>query len=56
MLDRTGIVRTTQILRSIPLLDQAAADAVCQWQYTPAVVNEVPTATALTIAVNLPPR
>ena len=56
LLDRKGIVRSTQILRSIPLLDQAAADAVCQWQYTPAVINEVPTATALTIAVNFPPR
>jgi protein TonB len=56
LIDRQGIVRSTQILRSIPSLDQAAADAVCQWQYTPAVVNEVPTATALTIAVNFPPR
>jgi periplasmic protein TonB len=56
LLDRKGIVRSTQILRSSPLLDQAAADAVCQWQYTPAVINEVPTATALTIAVNFPPR
>ena len=56
LIDRQGTVRSTQILRSIPLLDQAAAEAVCQWQYSPAVVNEVPTATALTIAVNFPPR
>ena len=56
LLDLQGIVRSTQTLRSIPLLDQAAADAVCQWRYTPALVNGVPTATALTVAVNFPPR
>jgi protein TonB len=55
-IDRQGTVRSTQILRSIPSLDQAAADAVCQWRFTPAVVNGDRTATALTIAVNFPPR
>jgi protein TonB len=55
LIDRQGTVRSTQILRSIPLLDQAAADAVCQWQFSAAVVNGDRTATALTITVNFPP-
>jgi TonB family protein len=56
LIDRNGNVRSTQILRSIPPLDQAAADAVCRWEFTPAIVHEVPTAAALTITVNFPPR
>ena len=32
---RTGLVRDVTVVSSVPLLDEAATDAVKQWQYTP---------------------
>ena len=46
-----GGVKTARILRSIPLLDQAALDAVRQWQYTPTLVNGVPAPVVMTVTV-----
>jgi TonB family protein len=37
--DTQGRVKDAMILRSIPLLDQAALDAVKQWAYEPMVIN-----------------
>ena len=37
-----GRVKDAKVLRSIPLLDQAALDAVKQWQFTPTLLNGVP--------------
>jgi protein TonB len=37
--DETGKVVDVMILRSIPLLDQAAIDAVRQWVYEPMIVD-----------------
>ena len=34
-----GSVSEARVLRSIPLLDQAAIDAVRQWRFTPTIVN-----------------
>ena len=34
-----GKVQDARILRSIPLLDQAALDAVKQWEFTPTLLN-----------------
>jgi protein TonB len=44
-------IRDARVLRSIPLLDQAALDAVWQWEFAPAVMNgnRVPFVTALTV-------
>jgi protein TonB len=39
------------VLRSIPLLDQAALDAVRQWRYTPALLNGVPVTVIMTVTV-----
>ena len=36
-----GKVTDVRVLRSIPLLDQAAMDAVRQFEYTPTVINGV---------------
>src|SRR4029453_9703144 len=36
-----GRMSNARILRSIPLLDQAALDAVRQWEYTPTLLNGV---------------
>jgi protein TonB len=40
------------VLRSIPLLDQAAIDAVRQWTYTPTLLNGVPVPVIMTVTVN----
>jgi len=52
-----GAVSNTRVLRSIPLLDQAAIDAVRQWRYEPTLLNGVPTPVIMTATVNfsLPP-
>ncbi|MEW6455231.1 MAG: TonB family protein [Acidobacteriota bacterium] len=42
MTDIYGRVQTVKVLRSIPLLDQAAIDAVRQWQYEPMIINGIP--------------
>ena len=47
-----GKVIDTQILRSVPLLDQAALDAVRQWEYTPTLLNGLPAPVVVTVTVN----
>ena len=48
----TGTVQEAKILRSIPMLDEAALDAVRQWEFTPTLVNTVPTPVMMTVTVN----
>ena len=52
-----GAVSNARVLRSIPLLDQAALDAVRQWRYEPTLLNGAPTRVIMTATVNfsLPP-
>src|SRR5687768_9954696 len=47
-----GKVKDVRVLRSIPLLDQAAIDAVRQWEYTPTMLNNVPVEVIMTVTVN----
>jgi TonB family protein len=47
-----GSVEAARVLRSIPLLDQAALDAVYQWKFTPTLLNGVPTPVIMTVTVN----
>ncbi len=47
-----GKVQDTRVLHSVPLLDQAALDAVRQWEYAPSLLNGVPVAVIMTIVVN----
>jgi len=47
-----GRVRDAKVLRSIPLLDQAALDAVKQWVFTPTLLNGVPVPVIMTVTVN----
>jgi protein TonB len=49
--DATGKVQDVMILRSIPLLNQAAIDAVRQWVYEPLVINNVPKPVVFTVSV-----
>ena len=48
----TGTVVEAKVVRSIPLLDQAALDAVKQWVYEPTIVNGKPTPVIMTVTVN----
>jgi protein TonB len=45
-------VNDVKILRGIPLLDQAAVEAVRQWVYTPTLLNGVPVPVIMTVTVN----
>jgi TonB family protein len=47
----TGTVQDARVLRSIPMLDAAALDAVRQWEFTPTLVNGVPTPVRMTLTV-----
>lgn len=47
-----GTVQEARILRSIPLLDQAALDAVTQWQFTPTLLNGQAVPVIMTVTVN----
>jgi len=46
-----GRVADARVLRSIPLLDQAALDAVRQWEFTPTHLNGVPVPVIMTMTV-----
>jgi len=47
----TGKVQDARVLRSIPLLDGAALDAVRQWEFTPTLLNGVPVPVIMTVTV-----
>jgi TonB family protein len=47
-----GQVTEVKVLRGVPLLDEAAIDAVRQWVYTPTLLNGVPVAVIMTVTVN----
>lgn len=51
-IDENGNVSDTRVLRSVALLDQAAIDAVKQWQYTPTLLNNVAVPIVMTVTVN----
>lgn len=46
-----GAVTQVRVLRSSPLLDQAAVDAVRQWRFTPTLLNGAPVAVVMTVTV-----
>jgi TonB family protein len=52
VVDALGSVRETKVLRSIPMLDQAAVDAVQQWEFQPTLLNGVPVPVVMTVTVN----
>jgi protein TonB len=47
-----GRVTDARVIRSIPLLDQAAVDAVRQWEFTPTLLNGAPTPIVMSVTVN----
>ncbi|MGA2533367.1 MAG: energy transducer TonB [Candidatus Aminicenantales bacterium] len=49
--DTYGRVAGVKVLRSVPLLDEAAVDAVRQWLYEPMVVNGRPRGVVFTVTL-----
>jgi protein TonB len=52
IVDENGDVAMTKVLKSIPLLDEAAVQAVRQWKYTPTTLNGVPVPVLMTVTVS----
>jgi TonB family protein len=50
-----GSVSKALVLRSIPMLDQAAIDAVTQWKFQPPLLNGAPVEVEMLIFVNFVP-
>jgi len=50
--DREGRIEEVRVLRSLPLLDRAALDAVRQWRYSPLLLNGKPERFVLTVVVS----
>ena len=50
-IDRDGKVHEPKVLRSIPLLDEAALDAVTHWEFSPSLINGAPVPSTITVAV-----
>ena len=51
VLDPSGRVTQLRVIKSVPLLDQAAVDAVRQWRYTPSLFYGKPVSVLMTITV-----
>ena len=51
-LNEQGTVTDIRIVQSVPLLDQAAIDAVHNWRYEPAMLNGRPVPAKMTVTVN----
>lgn len=51
VIDEAGRVQKLRVLRSIPLLDGSAMDAVRQWRYEPTLLNGSPVPIIMTVTV-----
>ncbi len=51
-IDTTGNISSGRVLRGQPMLDQAALDAVNQWQFQPTMLNNVYVPVIMTVTVN----
>ena len=51
VIDPRGRVVDVKVLRGLPLLVEAATEAVRQWVYTPTLINGVPTSVIMTVKV-----
>jgi TonB family protein len=56
VVDEQGLVTDARILRSIPLLDDAALRAVREWRYAPTIVNGRAVPIKMTVTVNFSNR
>ena len=51
IVDVQGKAKGVRVLKSVPALDQAAVDAVRQWEYAPAVLDGVPIEVIMSVTV-----
>jgi protein TonB len=51
-IDTNGFVSSARVLRGMPMLDQAALEAVNQWQFQPTLLNGMPVPVIMTVTVN----
>ena len=54
-IDADGKVADWRVVKSVPLLDQAALDAVKQWEYTPTRVKGVAVPVIINVMINFQP-
>ena len=52
VIDRTGCVRSVEVLRGIAALNWESIRAVSQWKYTPTLLDGRPVPVRMTITVN----
>jgi TonB family protein len=52
MIDTNGDVAAAKVVRSIPLLDRAALDAVRGWKFTRTTARGAPVCVAMTVTVD----
>jgi len=52
IIDADGKVATVRVVHSIPGLDEAAIEAAKQWEFTPPLLNGVPTPVLVTMVMN----
>ena len=52
VINERGVVERVKVLRSVPLLDGAAVDAVQKWRYTPTLLNGSPVSVLMTITLH----
>ena len=55
VIDETGKVVDAKVIRSVPLLDEAALNAVREWQFQPAAFNGKPIPIRMTVTVQFAP-
>jgi periplasmic protein TonB len=49
---KDGSVKDARVLKSVPLLDLAALEAVRKWKFSPTLLNGVPVEVIMTVTVN----
>lgn len=52
LVDSSGSIANARVLRSIPMLDDAALGAVSRWRFTPTQLNGAPASVVMTVTVN----
>jgi protein TonB len=52
VIDARGVVADVRVLKSIPLLDEAAVEAVKQWRYQATLLNGEAVPVVMTVTVN----
>jgi TonB family protein len=52
VIDKEGKVASATVVKSIPELDQAAVDAVLQWEFEPTYIKGKPVSVRMTVTIN----